>query len=322
MENLSELVLMQFQIKARRINKEKSHYVLNTDKGRKIVKKTFDPISHILFQHEIKEHLYNRDFVNIDRFNLSAEGKPFVQLGETVYVMTDLLEYDEIDFSLNEDMLKATQTLAKFHTASENIEFEGNIFYETENTVKSFKKGLTELVIIKKGISSQKKLSDFDVLFLKNYEYYLQQASDSINLLEKTNSSKLEQLAKNKNLVCHNSLKEENILKADSIYITNFSQASICHSIFDFCKLIQRYIKNMPLEYLPFSQILEQYNKYKPISSEEMEILIPILKYPQKYIKICSRHYSKKRNWTPSAIANQMETVIKNRTALEQYINT
>ncbi len=328
MEDMSSFVLKGFGVKCRKIVKEKTYYICNTDKGIKVVKKSLDNSSRITFQHEIKESLYNKGFLYTDRFNLSVQNKPYVTFNDSIYTMTDLYDFKEISFEDNKQVENAVATVAKMHRSSEDIKYSCEPFYNDEDTVSVFKKSMLDFKATKKTIKGQKRLSDFDVIFLKNYEFYIDQISNSIALLEKTKLDYYNKRSVERNIICHNLLKEENILlDGESVYIITFSQACIDYYLFDLVKLIGRYIKNMvstPQSLkgaLPISEILNIYGKINPLTNEEIHILYALLSYPGKYLKLCEQCYSKKRSFIPGAIVNRLEEIINNQLMTKWYIN-
>ncbi len=323
MDDLNIQVLQGFGIRAKRIIKEKSYYICNTNMGYRVIKKSFDTSDNIAFQHKIKEHLYSLGFINTDRYYLSNYKKPYVEYDNNNYVMTDLFDYREADFSDNREFEQIIKNVALMHKFSKGIDFNCKVNYGNDNVVDLYKKNIIELTNIKKRINNQRKFSDFDVLFIKNYKFYLEQLQDAVELLEKSSLKKYIKKAKTQLCICHNLLKEENILlDGEIMYILNFSQSYVGYSLFDIVSLIQRYLKYTPIKRLSIYNIFDIYDKYNPLEKEEIEIIYPLLKYPNKFIKLCSQYYSKKRTWTPSAITNRMENIVNTRDYYYSYLES
>ncbi len=321
MDDLNIHVLQGFGIRAKRIMKEKSAYILSTDKGYKMIRKSFDTCDSISFQHEIKEFLAKKGFLFTDRFDMSVNCKPYIEYDNNIYTMTSVFDFKEADFFDKTLFIKIIEQIATFHKVAQKINFSSKVHYGDSQIIETYKKNLEELNIIKKKISSQKRFSDFDVLYIKNYNYYKEQIETTIELLEKTKVKRYLQMARLNNTICHGLLKEENILTDNpNVYIINFSNASIGYSLFDLCNIIKRYVKNLPQNYLTISEIIDIYSKINPLEQEELSILYPLLLFPHKFIRICGQYYSKKRTWTPSAIANRMETVVNSKEAYHEYV--
>lgn len=92
--------------------------VLSTDRGLKCFKRVDYSIETLLFIHGGKEHLVSRGFIDIDRFNLSKEGLPYVMLGDEIYVLTDWIDARECELENPIELKAATEKLAMMHEAS------------------------------------------------------------------------------------------------------------------------------------------------------------------------------------------------------------
>jgi spore coat protein I len=320
LEDLNVQVLNGFKVRANRIVKEKSYYICSTNDGVRVIRKSADSRAHIVFQHSLKEQLYERGFSGTDRYYTTAEGAPYFELGENTYVMTGLFRHREADFGNITDLEKAMHKVAAFHSTARGLEFEQS-FYGSENTLDSYRKQAVEFDAIKKQIGQRSRLSDFDVIFLKNYDSYRRLIRESLQILEHTNLTQLQSVAKSENAVCHNLLKEEHLL-IDGIKVSliGFSQAAIDYYVFDLCSVIQRYTKNRGKSNMNICEVLELYDKHRTLAKHDILILLGLLKYPSKFVKICRQYYSKKRTWTPSAIINRLEGIVEGKDTYDKFV--
>ena len=328
MEDLNMQVLLEFGVKPRRVVKEKSYYICHTDKGIRVVRKSFDTACHIMFQHRVKEHLAqldkpNKKIIRTDSYYCSNTGEPYVNFEDNIYVMTDLFPYKESDFGRSDEIEKIIEATAIFHICARDAKLsDGHTHFAEDDLVGKYKRNITELSAIKKKIGIQKRMSDFDVLFLKNYQYYMNDLLTSIEILEKTNLQSYIQKARGLGQVCHNLLKEENVFYHNGhLYILGFSHAAIDYSLYDVCSVIQRHVKDMPKEPLSIHRLMELYHLTNPILAEEVEILYALLKYPYKFIKICNQYYSRKRTWTPSVLNNRIQHLIAGQKEYADFID-
>ncbi len=325
--NALNSVLHNFGFKAKKIIKEKSYYICSTERGIKVVRKSFDSCEHIMFQHEVKEQLFANGFAFTDRFYLSQQNTPYVQTDDGVYIMTGLFDYREVSFTLKSDAVLAASALSLFHVSSRGEKTSGQLFCGSENTLSTFKKGEEYLASIKKGLSSQKRLSDFDVLFLKSYEFYMAKIHEAIALLDDNLLEEKRRQAQKQNNVCHGLVKEENVLlNGNDVYFVGFSAASIDYGLFDLSKLIKRILKSISSAndktVVPVQDVLTAYDKNIRLEKEEIVLLHALLKYPSRFLKICGQYYSKKRSFTPNAINNRMEALVSNKEIQDWYIDT
>ena len=285
-----------------------------------MIRKTTDSREHLVFQHTLKEQLHERGFSGTDRYYPALDGFPFFEYGNSIYVMTEFPKHQESDFGNKSDLTKVLRQVAMFHNAARNLVFD-EPFYGNENILNIYRKQAAEIDGIKKLIGQRSRLSDFDVIFLKNYNGYRRLMNESMEILEQTKLTQFKSNAKDENAVCHNLLKEEHLLiVGDSVNIIGFSQAAVDYFVFDLCTVIQRYSKRQGTAHMNINDILELYDKHRALTGDDVEILLGLLKYPTKFVKICRQYYSKKRTWTPSAIINRLEGIVEGKVHYDKFV--
>ena len=324
MEDLNINVIRGFGIKHRYITKEKSAYVCHTDSGKKIIKKVSAEPKYILFQHNIKNHLHQNGFCNLDMYMLSSQNKPYFEFNNERYTMTNQIQGRNAEFQQKEDFKNVILGVANFHKHSKGLHpVNGLEVYKNDAVKDSFERKINELASIKKRVRKHTSLSDFDVIFIKNYDYYMELMLHSKKLLENSQYEKLINEAKTKNIICHNFLKEENIFfnGNNELFLSNFAEVSIDPYIIDLAELIKRYVKVLPEDYWTLLEILEIYTNINPLSSAELQALQPLLLFPSKFLKICNQYYSKKRSWVPSALNIRIQNLIAKKNIAEEFFS-
>jgi CotS family spore coat protein len=308
-------VLHDFDVKARRVIKEKASYICVTDKGGKIIKKSFYSAESLMFQHAVTEHIREKGYAYAVKFDLSASGLPYVAFNGDLYTMTDyFLDCAEADFSDAETFARIIENMASMHKAAEGF---GGKAPETANVLEKFRKGRVEMLSIKKKIGGQKRLSDIDVIFLKNYGFYIDKIEKAIYMLEGIDFGQLTENAEG--MICHGALKEENVFTdGKRVYFYNFSRAFGGSGVFDFCDVTRRHAKRPRPDSVPVGEAMKLYEAAN--GTIDTNIVYPLLLYPEKFIRICEQYYRKKRTWTPSAMANRMETAVNYKEYYYKYI--
>jgi len=315
LEDLNIQIPAGFGLKAGRIIKDKNGYIYETPKGRILIKKVFESYDFISFSHSLKEALYKEGFELTDRYRLSTSGLPYVLWENKAYVAKEYLPFRGIDFNDNDDLRAALTSIARMHRASRGKRLYP-AYYGDQGLKDKYSDKLRELQTAKKKAGQKKRLSDFDVMFLKNYTYYEERLQKSIDILSATDENKAEKC------FCHNYLKEETILINDEkqAILTDFSRCLIDTPVTDLVQIINRYIKCKPSCPLSITDILNIYQNENPLSEDELRLLRPLLMYPEAFLKLSFRYYSKNRSWIPGSIVKRMESVMNPQELLERYL--
>ena len=324
MESIILSAAQNFNLKCTRskIYKDKFGYVCVTAQGPVRIQRASDrasrargrnansdeTIAAIMFQHAIKEHLHESGFA-VDRFLFSSQNAPYFKTDGSdgdVYTACFVQTGANIDFTKGNALLDTAGHIAKMHhTLSEaNIAPVSAMSAMSAKEAKSGDNGaklLESLTILKKKLLKAGKFSDFDILFLRGYE----KLAPHIAAIDDSGSC-----AKH---ICHNLLKEENIYRQENdgtIAITNFSEAARLHHLYDLAYIIKRYIKAKPQEIMPIDKILEAYGSgwQKPLDDA---LFRRILLYPDKFIKVTTDYYSKKRSFAPNTYISRMQECLR-----------
>ena len=289
------------------IVREKGYY--KTADNTKMIRKTKDSKEQILARHQITEHCVGAGYLWMDRYHMSLHGLPYVFSEGNHYIMTDLIRHREANFSSDEEFLKVVESLAHWHSCARGVPFSTPLHSCNIPLTEIFKVQIKSLDSIRKKIRKSPKWSDFDVCTLKNYPEYRERMRQALQLLEGTGYLRRFNKAKEKNHICHSSLKEENLhISSDDIYITKLDAAMVNYQLNDLCGLIRRREKKH--KDLSHSRILEVYSGILPLETEEEVILEAMLLYPFAFIKLVMEYYQKKRSWTPVAMTNKMKEIL------------
>jgi len=310
MSGLANVLPSQFGLSGRAI-REKGYFVCKNFK----IYKTSDSHNEIKARYLLLEEIAEEGFPWTDRITLSTQGVPYVQLGRETYIMTKYITGNDVDLFSNEDVKKAVESLARFHNAARGVTRNISI---APSQLEAFNKHTSIAVQALKQIN--RRMSDFDVLFIKHAPYYKDLAIKASEALAKTEYLNLLEQAQANNHICHNNLKEESLPISEEVcHIIRFSEASIDLQLTDLSNFIRRYALRGNRE-LSINFILEIYNKITPLHANAKEIIYAQLLYPWTFMKIIAQYYSKKRNWTPVAITSRMTTILEEESIYANYI--
>jgi len=320
MEKLSQVVLDAFGIQTRCIKKEKGYFLCSTESGLVKVHTTSESFEAIRLQHAIKEHLAERGFFQTGRFRLTKTGQPYILIGREAYVATNLPpKQPETNFENEDEVIQVFQSLAHFHIAASNMP-EINIPVALP-LQEIYTRQLAELTQAGKQARRGSRMSDFDVAFIKHAPHATKSIEYAINQIASTNYIPLYKNATNIKSLCHNALKEENLLvAANTTYIVNFTQATIDLQLNDLATLIRRYAHRSS-KCIPANRLIDTYSDIFPLPQDAHHILHAQLIFPWAFMKLVSQYYSKKRNWTPNGLINRMDTTLAEQESYESYIS-
>lgn len=302
-----------------RATKERGAFICKTGSGITRISKSQDNYATIRMRHSLLDKLESSGFPFIDKIIPSTFGTPYVQLGRETFVMTNYIKGQELDLDCENSIALAVEAIAKCHTVANGFN-DGAIKISSPLT-EVFSKNITFLEKTLRQLNKTSRLSDFDVMFLKNVDKYTNDAKKSLELLNTTDYISLYQNAVHGGTLCHNSLKEENLqIFEEKCYITNWDDSAIDLQIIDFAGFLHRYARRS-IHKISLFTILNMYDSFLHLPTNATKIIYAYLVHPWQFIKIAMHYYSKKRGWTPGAITSRMAKLLEEQAAYDEFIS-
>lgn len=298
-------------------------FVLKTDNGSKILKKVDYDEERLKFINLCVENISEK-FSNIISFNTFSDGKKYKVWKGNYYVLMDLIEGREATFTNPIEFKMCGELLAKEHLATKEFANGETIKSKIDKSlIIKYKEDLKNIQETQELIKSFKFKNEFDSLFLKNSQVYIEEIVNAIELLENSEYSDYREKGKNI-VVCHNDLAEHNFLLSDNeMYLIDFDYCSIDLRIMDLADLLLNGIKNVAFDFSKALDVIDCYNKIFPLEDEEYNLLYILLLFPTDFCGITKSYYHKQKNWEEEVFLNRLKMKLMNedfrRYFLERY---
>lgn len=286
-------------------------FIISTSKDKKILKKIPLPPERIRFINNAKEYLFANGFKNLDRFLCTNEGEPFIAFEGEYYVLTDIIDGRECNFSLREDVATASKLLGQMHKASKGFvpEAESNVRDELGKLPIYFSKRLDELKKLKKV--ARKGKSGFDYLYLDHADYFCTLGEESLREMESSRYYKLVDNARKEGVICHHDYTHHNIIISDSkASVINFNYCCIELKTYDLANLIRRKMRKSGWSIPDAKNIIDHYRAAENLSEDDFFAMKHMLNFPQKFWRVANRFYNSKRSWSEKSYLFKLQEVI------------
>ncbi|GFZ31349.1 spore coat protein [Clostridium zeae] len=320
----------KFSIEVADLVPVRSVFVLETSKGKKILKKidySIDRLNFISQSLEFIKNTFNRALT----IDIAADGNRYVLWDGGVYTLLDLIEGRECAFSNIVDLSISARDLAVMHKSSigiiKNINGKVNTSYSLDqkditlgNLEGYFKYSLSDIKKLKEQVISYRHKNEFDKLFLNEVDYYIDEVKECVELLK---DSKYNDLCKeeDKIVVCHGDLAHHNILiKDEEAYFIDFDYCSIDLRVKDIAQLVTKAIKNFAYDMDKFNTIIDAYTSVLNLSKEEYKLLYILLKFPSDFYTAVSDYYYKNKDWDEDVFLARFTNKLEFREDREEFL--
>jgi len=311
--------------------KARGAYIIESDNGLKLFKVFEGSRNRALFEHRIKEHLYRNGYPNVDLFvktiddDIISEDSTGCQ-----YIMKNWFWGEECNLLDLPQVEAAAANLARLHNILTGIDFSQeqinhNIF---ANLAATFDKRNRELKRVKAYIREKRQKNEFELCYLNYYDEFYEQGLLALNLLTSSCYDRLMEEAMQKKQVCHGNYTYHNIIMlknkveaiaktyippgwinkqpvciseldgaGEAIATTNFEKAFIGLQIYDLYQFIRKVMEKNDWDITFGNNIINAYDRIRPISVSELNILYILLLHPEKFWKITNYYYNSKKSW-------------------------
>lgn len=308
-------VLNKYNILNFKAQRARSAYKIITDKDIYCLKRMKHGGRKPRNGYALVTELKKKEFKNTASYIKTKDNNYYVKENGFIFYLTEWINGEECSLDSISETVNCVKLLAKFHIASSSIDMS-NIIVENnlKNWPKIFISNLHGLENFKKAISRKKLVTEFDSLYMEYIDSLYHRGMVAINILNKSNYYKLSKKAATEKTICHDSFYYQNIIKKhDDYYLIDLDSIIIDLQINDLGKFIRRlmYKKSYKWDFDKAKYIIEAYNDIKPLTKDELEVMLALIVFPHKFWKLGKKRYIKHKHWPESKYMSKLSKIIK-----------
>lgn len=328
MEDRNQELFRQYNIKIYNTYRIRGAFILETDKGLKLLKSLESSKNRVEFEDAILDHLTNLKYPHIDMYIRNYSGEIITEDGMgNKYAIKNWFPGEECNLRHEADVADATANLALLHSLLREVPLsEEQILYNTcPDLMEIFDKRNRELKRVRSYIREKRKKNEFELCYLNCYDEFYEQAQEATSILGDSNYTGLIKDAIEHKYICHGNYTYHNIimLKAaqganniksqdeflsaaglrsqinTNMATTNFDKAYVGVQIMDLYHYMRKVMEKNDWDVDFGSIILDTYTNILQIDKDERKLLYVLLLYPEKFWKITNFYYNGKKSWVP-----------------------
>ena len=193
---------------------------------------------------------------------------------------------------------------------------------------------------VRSYIWDKNKKNEFEISYLNYYDTFYEQGMLAAKQLIDTGNESIVEDAIRERKVCHGNYTYHNIImlknKSEAIsknYVppgwinnkpiyatelscpdgiiatTNFEKAYIGLQISDLYQFLRKVMEKNDWDILYGSNIIDAYDRVRPISDRELTVLYLLLLYPEKFWKITNFYYNGKKSWISNRNIQKLNSI-------------
>ena len=307
-------VFKDFGITVNKCYKVRGVFICETNKGIKAIRKSDYTPAQIILQYNIKEHLIKRGFDCLDQLYVSQNDTPYTIYYNRTFIMSDWYNGPEIDFYKPEDIYHTMRLLGQMHTAATGFNVSGYDINDIKikNLGDTYKKRQVETIKLKKRISNVGNKTEFEVLYFNNASEYMELQEMALSFLNTDNYEELIKLARQDRTIAHNKYTYHNIKKVseENVVLSGFEKSGYDVQLTDVAYVIRRIMEKNQWDVGLLANIMNEYSKTRPLSSQEWDIIKGMIIFPERFAKLCNKYYYTKRRWNYNMFYRKLSNML------------
>lgn len=331
MEDRNLELLRQYNIKIYNTYRIRGAYIVETDKGLKLLKSLESSKSRVEFENALLEYLTVQNYPYVDLYMKNSAGEIITEDGAgNRFVLKNWFPGEECNLRNEADIADAATNLAFLHFMLREVPLtKEQVEYNTySDLIEVFDKRNRELKRVRSYIREKRKKNEFEICYLNCYDEFYEQSQQAAEILANSNYADLMQEAIDHKYICHGNYTYHNIIMINANQLgysnwkpsyqteylsaaglrekvngnmatANFDKSCIGVQILDLYQYLRKVMEKNNWDVDLGSMILDTYNQVLPIDKDEIKLLYVLLLYPEKFWKITNFYYNGKKSWVP-----------------------
>lgn len=319
-------ILEKYDFKVIKTGRTRGAVLCDTNKGVKLLKEYSGTLQRISFEEELLNYIRESGYYNVDCILRNKDKEILNQdVDGIIYIIKDWYVGRECDVNSRNDICKCAEKLACIHNITNNPCLPSPRPYRellNENLIIEYEKHNRELKRVRSFMRTKRRKSEFEVSVLNCFDMFYN--IGELAKYELINSPYMKMFNKSReNLsICHGNYNYHNIIfSGHETAITNFGKATInilISDLYNFLrKVMEKHNWNIDIGY----NIIESYNRLRPITNEDMKILYIMLLYPEKFWKIANYYFNSNKAWIPGKNIDKLRIICWQNDMKNEFLN-
>jgi spore coat protein, CotS family len=306
-------VLEQYNLKVKNTYRGRGSLICETDQGLKLIKEYNNSKLKLAFQNKVLKQIRQLGYEWVDLILENTNGEIISKDKDDIpYIVKDWYNGLECDTKSERDILKAVETMAKIHKMMKIAPKADEVNVIHSDIKLEFEKHNRELKKVQNFIRDKHKKNEFEISFMLEFNIFFAQGQEVSEQLNHSSYQVLKEAAMQQGQICHGAYNHHNVLFIkEGVAVTNFERLEYDIHIGDLYNFMRKIMEKNNWNESLGKNILESYNKVRPISTDELMNLYYRLSYPEKFWKMANHYYNSNKAWIPGKNVEKIKKLVK-----------
>ena len=310
-------ILGQYGVEAAVAARTRDALLCRTDRGLLLVRELRGSEKKLQKQQELHQTAESQGFL-VDSYLTNLEGGLVTRDRDGIpYTVQRWYEGRECDTRSREDILESVSVLAGLHRVMKLPLVE---YYREPDLADEYRRHSQEIRKIRKFIRQKGASNTFEKEYLSSVEWFLERASEAEKLLVESSYADLREKACAEGTVCHGEYNQHNVLILKrGTAVTGFSHWGFDVQMTDLYRFMRKILEKYGWDKALALEMLNAYDRVRPVSAAERELLHIRFSYPDKFWKIANYYYTHNKAWISEKNTQKLKNLLAQRDSWAEF---
>ena len=320
MNDRAVTLLEQYDIEIIRTRKGRGAILCDTPKGTLTFMEYAGTEARLASENQLLQSIAAKGQVHTDALIPTKEGTFSVKDRDGIsYILKTYVDGRECDIYNQEECKVAMELLAGLHNAMEAVDTGGKS--TDDSSLQEYEKRNRELAHIRSFLGKKGQKQPFERYLKGCMDIYLEQAkqvTDGWRQYEEEQG-----FGKCISSFCHGDYQYHNILFAEgSWHVVNFEKYHQGSQVTDIYLMMRKLLEKSDWSQELGRDLLEAYQKVRPIATYDYVDLYYRLAYPEKFWKIANFYMNSRKSWIPEKNMEKLNKVLAQEEAKQAFLES
>ena len=317
MEDKKELAIEQYDFTVKNRYRTRGAFLLETNKGPKLLREQAEYHRHFALENQIKQHLFEYGMTRLDQVYPNKEGKEVTEFPEGQrYVVYNWFYGEECDAFRQGSLMLAGENLGRLHKGLSSFSAEDE--QEGESLRDILAKRTRELKRIYGYMRNKKRKNEFEILAMRCFSEFYKESLVAMERMDQWEKEYGEPVGR---VMCHGDYNYHNLIyTSQGVATTAFEKARVGHFMEDLYYFLRKTMEKNNWDNNKGNSFLEGYQKERVICDEEKELLYILLLFPDKYWKLMNHYQNRKKAWVSRRNLEKLISIREQQDAKRKYL--
>ncbi len=310
MQDYELMILEQYHINVKSTRKTRGAFFCDTDKGLLLLREAGVSEKKIPALYRLCEALKRQGYERVDQLVPNKEGE-YISTSEEgrKYILKYWYSGRECDIRKSGEILDGAKNLAHIHKLM-NVTMDEYI-PQGIHLKEEYLSHNRELKKVRKFMRGQSPKGEFELNFLKYFDYIYQWADAAMDNLTQSGYEELYRDSINRGSLIHGDYNYHNIIvTSQGMATTNFDKFKKDIQVEDFYYFLRKAMEKQGWNNKLGDHMINAYCAVRPLSDAELEFMKLRLIYPEKFWKIADSYYRSNKAWISVKNVEKLQTAI------------